>query len=100
MTIEDIAKTFPDASFTIRASDLIAFGERLVTETMARAREEDTMNKVEALITDEEAQGLFGVTSTTLWRWRKRGYLEGIPVGGRIKYRRLDCERILKNNTK
>lgn len=96
MTIEDIAKTFPDASFTIRASDLIAFGERLVTETMARAREEDSMNKEDALITAEEAQELFGVTSTTLWRWRKCGYLEGVLVGGRIKYRRSECLEKMK----
>lgn len=97
MTIEDIVKAFPDANFTIRASDLITFGERLVMETMARAREDEAVNTKDALITAEEAQELFGVTSTTLWRWRKRGYLEGVSVGGRIKYRRSDCISVIKN---
>ena len=95
MTIEEIAKTFPNVSLTIQASDLIAFGERLVSETLAKAKEEGTKHD-DPLLTEEEVRNLFGVSSTTLWRWRKRGYLEGVPVGGRIKYRSSDCQRILK----
>lgn len=95
MTIEEIAKTFPNVSLTIQASDLIAFGVRLVNETMARAKEECTKDD-DPLITEEEVRNQFGVSSTTLWRWRKRGYLEGVPVGERIKYRSSDCRRILK----
>ena len=99
MTIEEIAMTFPNVNLTIQASDLIAFGVRLVNETMARAKE-DGAKQDDPLISDEEARNLFGVSAATLWRWRKRGYLEGVQVGGRIKYRRSDCERILKKATR
>lgn len=95
MTIEEIIANFPNVSLTIQASDLIAFGERLVSETLARAKEEGAKTG-DTLITEDEVRNLFGVSSTTLWRWRKRGYLEGVPVGGRIKYRSSDCQRILK----
>ncbi len=97
MTIEDIAKTFPNANFTISASDLITYSEKLVNDTMAKTREEERSREKDIeLISDEDAREIFGVTSATLWRWRKRGYLEGVPVGGRIKYRRCDCMEKLK----
>lgn len=84
----------------IKSCDLLEFGRQLVADTMAAARREEADRikeaEADALITDKDARALFGVTASTLWRWRKRGYIEGIPVGGRIKYRKADCQRILK----
>lgn len=98
-SIAEIARECPQVSITIQASALLEFGRQLVADTMAAARREeaDRIKEAEAdtLITDEDARALFGVNASTLWRWRKRGYIEGIPVGGRIKYRKADCQRIL-----
>ena len=99
MKISEIVRDFPQISISIQASDLLAFGEQLVADTLAR-QEEALKLKTETsneLITDKEAQLFFGVSTQTLWRWRKRGYLQGVPVGGRIKYRRQDCEQIMKS---
>jgi len=98
-TIAEIARDFPQVSITIQAADLLAFGERLVADTMAAARADEAARikaaEAEDLITDAEACRLFGVSKQTLWRWRAKGYIEGVAVGGRIKYRRADCRRIL-----
>lgn len=98
-SIAEIARECPQVSITIQASALLEFGRQLVADTMAAARREEADRikeaEADALITDEDARALFGVNASTLWRWRKRGYLEGIPVGGRIKYRKADCQRIL-----
>lgn len=98
-SIAEIAREFPQVSITIRADDLLEFGRQLVADTMAAARRDEAARikaaEAEDLITDAEACQLFGVTTATLWRWRKRGYIEGISVGGRIKYRKADCRRIL-----
>ena len=97
--ISNIAREYPGVSITIQAADLVAFGEQLVADTMAKAREDEAARiksaEAEELITDAEACSLFGVSKQTLWRWRKRGYLEGITVGGRIKYRKEECRRII-----
>lgn len=99
MSIAELAREYPGVSITIAAADLIAFGEKLVADTMAAARGAEAARikaaEAEDLITAAQAQELFGVSAATLWRWRKRGYLEGVPVGGRIKYHKADCRRIL-----
>ena len=84
--------------------------ERLAQYTKERAQalfdvsEEEAARiksaEAEELITDAEACSLFGVSKQTLWRWRNRGYLEGIYVGGRIKYRKADCRQILNKKDK
>ena len=96
-TIADLAREYPGVSITIQAADLVAFGERLVADSMkaARADEAARIAAAEDLVSEAEACQLFGVSKQTLWRWRKRGYIEGVPVGGRIKYRKADCRRIL-----
>lgn len=98
-SIAEIVRECPQVSITIQAGALMEFGRQLVADTMAAARREEADRikeaEADALITDEDARALFGVNASTLWRWRKRGYLEGISVGGRIKYRKADCQRIL-----
>ena len=95
MRLEELLASCPNVSITLQAADLVEFGERLIADAFARAREED--NDDSELLSVEEAKQFFGVSENTLWRWRKRGYLEGVPVGGRIKYRRADCERIIRS---
>lgn len=100
-TIAELAREYPGVSITIQAADLVAFGERLVADTMAAARADEAARikraAAEDLISDTEACRIFKVSKQTLWRWRAKGYIEGVSVGGRIKYRKTECERILAN---
>lgn len=102
MDIAKLAREYPGISITITAADLVAFGEKLVADTMAAARQDEAArNKVasaEEFLSEADACRLFRVCPQTLWRWRKRGYIEGVLVGGRIKYRKEECQRILSNN--
>lgn len=98
-SIAELAREYPGVSITIAAADLVAFGEKLVADTMAAARKDETARikaaSAEEFISEADACRLFGVCPQTLWRWRKRGYIEGVSVGGRIKYRKEECQRIL-----
>lgn len=98
-TIAELAREYPGVSITIAAADLLAFGEKLVADTMAAARQDEAARvkaaSAEEFISEADACRLLGVSSQTLWRWRKRGYIESVSVGGRIKYRKEECQRIL-----
>ena len=98
-TIADLAREYPGVCITIQAADLVAFGERLIADSMKAARADEAARiaaaDAEDLVSEAEACQLFGVSKQTLWRWRKRGYIEGVPVGGRIKYHKAECRRIL-----
>lgn len=88
-------------SLTVQASDLMAFGKAIVSETMAVYRSEmeerEKAVKEEKLLSAQEAGNILGVTPKTLFRWRKAGYIEGVRTGGIIQYRRSDCIAILAN---
>ena len=52
--------------------------------------------KAEVYYSREKAMEIFDVSSTTLWRWEKKGYLTPIMVGGYRRYRKSDINKILE----
>ena len=59
-------------------------------------RKEDTMEK---LMTGQEAANLLGVTPRTLLELRKRGELNAVRVGNRIRFQPSELERYIEANT-
>ena len=37
----------------------------------------------------------FSIDASTLWRWRKRGYLVPVSIGGKRRYRLSEIKKIL-----
>lgn len=50
----------------------------------------------EGLVSTENAMQLLDVSKTTLWRWKQRGYLVPVRIGGIDRYRLRDIKRILE----
>ena len=50
----------------------------------------------QGLVSTENAMQLLDVSKTTLWRWKQRGYLVPVRIGGIDRYRLRDIKRILK----
>ena len=100
-SILEIAKQYPNVSITVQAADLLSLGTSIVTDTIAKYRAEvearERAEKEEKMLTAQEVCKMLGVTDRTLYRWRKVGYLEGVRVGGVIKYRRSECRAIRDN---
>jgi len=100
-SILEIAKQYPQVSITVQAADLLALGASIVSDTMAKYRAEvearERAEKEEKMLSAQEAGEMLGVCERTLYRWRRAGYIEGVRVGGAIKYRRSDCRAILAN---
>ena len=100
-SILEIAKQYPQVSITVQAADLLALGASIVSDTMAKYRAEvearERAEKEEKMLTAQEAGKMLGVCEKTLYRWRRVGYIEGVRVGGVVKYRRSDCRAILAN---
>ncbi len=90
-----ILQNTPNISINVRGDDLITFGRDLITLTQRQYQDEKKVEPSSDLLEYKEALALFGVSGQTLWRWRKRGYITPIHVGGKLKYRRSDCEAII-----
>ena len=95
----ELAKQYPQVSITVQAADLLAMGASIVSDTMAKYRAEvearERAEKEEKMLTAQEAGKMLGVCERTLYRWRRAGYIEGVRIGGVIKYRRSACRAIL-----
>jgi DNA-binding transcriptional regulator YiaG len=99
-SITELVRNYPQASVTVNAADLEQFG----TALLKKARQEfetELIQKINAekehaLLTAKEVAEYFSVSTRTVTRWRKAGYLTPVPVGGIFKYRRSDCRRVLQ----
>lgn len=98
--IADISKKYPNLSITVNALDLERFGVELLNKARsqyeAEIAERIAAESDRALLTAKEVASYFSVSTRTITRWRKAGYLTPIFIGGITKYRRADCKRLLE----
>ena len=100
VNITEMAARYPQMCITVQAADLAAFASALIAEAMDRQRtaaEQQARAAAEdRLLKTNEASQLLGVSIHTLHRWRKRGYLDAVTLGGQLRFRQSDCRRILE----
>lgn len=67
--------------------------EQMQEEADKRAETKAT----EMLLEEEQAKEMLKISTTTLWRWGKSGYLKPIYIGGKHKrYRRSDIMALIE----
>jgi predicted DNA-binding transcriptional regulator AlpA len=49
------------------------------------------------LLSPNETAKMFDVDLSTLYRWDKLGYLTKIKIGGKVRYRMSDIQKLLKH---
>lgn len=92
MNIEQLLKT-GNVTLAISAADLKEFGLALIAEAAAKPVEAE-----EKYLTTDEVCEILHVSSNTLWRWAKRGYLIPHKVGRTPQYKLSDVENLRGGN--
>ena len=98
VNIIELATQCPDITISIKASDLLTAGRTLKDEILEelRANQEDRpLPSSEQLLSREETMEKFRISSATIWRWKKCGYLVPIKVGSMDRYRLSDINALL-----
>ena len=98
VNIIELATQCPDITISIKASDLLAAGRTLKDEILEelRANQEDRPSAAsEQLLSREETMEKFRISSATIWRWKKCGYLVPVKVGSMDRYRLSDINNLL-----
>lgn len=93
-----LAKQCPEVTISVKASDLVEMGRTLKDELLqelSNNQPEASNTESETLITRIEAMKKLGVSSATLWRWKKNGYLVPIQLGRIDRYRLSDITALL-----
>ena len=96
MDIRELAQCAPQINLTITAGDLKDFATLLIAETRAELEQSISESKAEAYLTGEKVMEMLEISKATLYRWKQRGYLVPIRIGGNDRYRLSDIDRILQ----
>lgn len=92
-----LAKECPDITVSIKLNDLLEANNLLIAETKRELEQAITDQEAETYPSRDKVMEILGVSSSTLWRWHKIGYLVPLNVGGkRRRYRMSDVKRILE----
>lgn len=93
-----LATQCPDITISIKVSDLLEAGRIIKDEIIDELRanqDERPAPASEQLLSREETMEKFRISSATIWRWKKCGYLVPIKVGSMDRYRLSDINALL-----
>jgi hypothetical protein len=78
--------------YVISAQDLKQAAEELISSVIERTKDRDS----EIYLSRKAVSEMLNVTPATLWRWNKEKYLVGVHTGRKLRYRKSDVLRILR----
>ncbi len=81
----------------IALEDLRRFHKEVIADTKKELEAQIAEDKGERYLSIKQVCEMLDVDPSTLWRWRKRGYLVPAEVGRRSRYRLSDVRRMLNN---
>lgn len=91
-----LADQAPLINLTITAGDLKEFAAQLISDTKAELEQKISDSKGDTYLTTERVIEMMGVSKTTLWRWKQKGYLVPVRIGGNDRYKLSDINRIIE----
>ncbi len=94
--IKELAQCAPAISITISAADLKVFASQLIAETKAELEQTISDSKSETYLSSEKVLETLEISKTTLWRWKQKGYLVPVRIGGNDRYRLSDIQKIME----
>ncbi len=100
MNIQELLNSGAHITFSVDAKDLKDFALAVAAQTRSEIERDIAESRSEIYYTCEQVSNILNVDKTTLWRWSKRDYLTAIKVGGLVRYRKSDIDRILNYGKK
>ena len=93
--LTELEKYAPGITISVGLADLKEWHKEVIANTKKELEEKIAEQKAEAYVSPKRAAEIFDVDPSTLYRWRKKGYLIPVDVGGKRRYRMSDVNRIL-----
>ena len=94
-SIIELAKQCPELTVSIKVHDLVEGLNILIGNVKSELEQTISDQQAETYLSRDKVMETLGISSATLWRWQKIGYLIPLPVGGKRRYRMSDVNRIL-----
>lgn len=98
MDIQEMLKTGANFTVAIPIADLRQWHKEVIADTRRELEQVVISDKAETYLAPKKVTEIVGCDLTTLWRWRKKGYLTPVEIGGKRRYRMSDIKKILNGN--
>jgi predicted site-specific integrase-resolvase len=92
----NLAQKCPDIAINVKVGELIEAIDYCVNRTRKELEQQITDANTETYPSPDQVSKILDVDKSTLWRWRKQGYLIPIEIGGKRRYKMSDVKRILE----
>lgn len=98
MSIQELIQSGANVTIAVKASDLMAFAQTIVEQTRQELERELAEDRNEIYYSADQVMSMLNVSKMTLWRWAQpeNKYLTPIRVGGLVRYRKSDVDKIVK----
>ena len=94
--IIELATQCPELTVSIKVHDLVEGLNILIGNVKSELEQTISDQQAETYLSRDKVMETLGISSATLWRWQKIGYLIPLPVGGKRRYRMSDIQKLLK----
>lgn len=93
MNIKNLLNSGNEMCAILSLADLKEFALTLIAEAKAAAKEE---KEDEEYLTPQQTAEMLGVTTNSLWRWNRDGYLKNVKVGRKPFYKKSDVFKLME----
>jgi hypothetical protein len=94
-----ISNNFPDITISVKVGDLIEAIEYCVNKTRKELEQQITDASTETYPSPDQVAKILDIDKSTLWRWKQKGYLVPVEIGGKRRYRMSDIKKILEGRS-
>ena len=94
MNLEQLIKENPNLNLTVRAGELLEFGQRIANDAVQTFIQKHD----EKVYSRQDVIEKFKICSATLWRWEKMNLIECKKIGNRSFYPESEIKRLTSQN--
>jgi len=94
----ELGQKYQCVTISCTLNDLLQMGKMILEDAQNQKADEIANAKGETYHSPAEVAKTLQVDLSTLWRWEKQGYLTGVRVGGKKRYRQSDLDKIMEGN--
>lgn len=98
--LAQLSREMPGVMVNVALADLAEWHKELLADAKKELEEKITEQKAETHVSPKRAAEIFDVDPSTLHRWKQKGYLVPVEVGGKRRYKMSDINRILQGGHK
>jgi len=100
MNINELVQNGSKVTIAVSIEDLKDFASDLIDRTKRELEQAVISDKAETYPSQQQVAKILGVDLVTLWRWKNRGYLLPVEIGGKRRYIMSEVKALLNGGRK